>query len=145
MANHSKITNRRKSVLNIFIFLVLITVWAGSIYYGYFYVKDYIDVKLNTVVEKIETVKETNTGNFDIVNNQIKNLNDDINNLKAEIISLQDNINDLNETLESIESLTEDNAVIKETLSKKIKLLSAKIELLNKNIQILQEAPNVKN
>jgi len=144
MNNHSKKINK-KLIFNIIFFILLISIWGTSIYYGYFYVKDYIDVKLNTVIEKLNTVEEINSGNFNSVNSQIETLNNEIVNLKNEIIKIQDQIIDLNSYLEDFESYTKEDILIKDTIKEKIKLLSNEIDDLTKNIQILQEAPNVKD
>lgn len=145
MSKHSKVTKRGKHLFNGVVFLLLISIWAGVIYFGYNYVKAYIDIKLDTAIEKLDQVQDINSDNFEVVNTKVVALNNKIDDLKNSIEDLEDELDDIEDDLDTIDSLSEDDSNIKNELEKKLEILNNKLYELDKSLKILKEAPNVEN
>ncbi len=121
MMNKRRNTRSRwKEFLCIFLLLL---VWGGLVYGGFYIARQYLDKSINNM-------QQTNAMNMQEVNERLDSLNLELNNLRKEI-------SNTDKTLSSSGS-------IQVELNQKIEVLDKQLKNLEKSLNILKEAPNAR-
>ena len=112
-------TSSSKSLGPLYIVLFLL-VWAGLVYGGFYYSKQYFD-------QEIKNIQQTNAM-------YIQEIKDRMDSLTNELIALKGDLSNTDETISSSSSIHKE-------LNAKIELLDKQLKNLEKSLQILKEAP----
>jgi chromosome segregation ATPase len=119
-------TPRRKktsSKLGFIYILLLLLIWAGLVYGGFYFTKQYL-------ANAINNIQQTNAMNMQEVKERLDSLTN-------EMIALKSELSSTDETLSS-------SSGIQEQLNKKIDLLDGQLKNLEKSLKILKEAPDAR-
>lgn len=103
--------------------LVLLLLWGGLVYGGFYFSKQYLDKTINNI-------QQTNALNIQEIKERMESLTN-------EMIDLKSELSNTDQTLSSSSS-------IQAQLNQKIDLLDRQLKNLEKSLQILKEAPNAR-
>lgn len=103
--------------------LVLLLLWGGLVYGGFYFSKQYLDKTINNI-------QQTNALNIQEIKERMESLTN-------EMIALKSELSNTDQTLSSSSS-------IQAQLNQKIDLLDRQLKNLEKSLQILKEAPNAR-
>ena len=112
---------KRKSGAGGGVIFITVLLWAGLVYGGFYFSKQYID-------QAVQRVQQTNAMNVQTINERLDALN-------SEMEELQEVLGYADETLASTGDLQEE-------LNEKIEMLEEQMKELEKSLSILKEAPN---
>lgn len=112
---------RRKSGAGVLALFIAVVLWAGLVYGGFYFSRQYID-------QAVQRVQQTNAMNVQTINERLDALNSETKELK-EVLGYAD------------ETLTSTGDLQKE-LTDKIKMLEKQMQELEKSLNVLKEAPN---
>ncbi|MDD3269270.1 MAG: hypothetical protein PHX14_08105 [Syntrophomonadaceae bacterium] len=111
----------KKTKTNVLIFLIMVGLWIGIVYYGYIYSKNYLDTAINNI-------RQENAMN-------IKEIHEDISILGSEIRSLRGSMEDAGMVISN-------SSDVQSRIDEKLLDLESQLEQLEKSLEILKEAPH---
>lgn len=115
---------RRSPWLTVLAVIIIISLWGGMIYGGYYYAKQYFDQSINNV-------QQTNAMN-------IQKLEDRVSSLAVEMEEVKNALKDADQTLSSSDDTQQE-------LNDKINKLNNQLKDLERSLRILKEAPDAAN
>ncbi len=107
--------------LNPLIALLFVALWAGMVYGGYYYAKQYFD-------QSIQNVQQTNAVNVQM--------------LEARLDTLSADLKEIENALRSAGLTLSNSDTTQKELNKKIEKLDKQLQELERSLKILKEAPN---